>query len=233
MIAWFVLASFQPVNPACFGERHGRRRHRVRSASNQALAARITELAGHLNAANHRWLILIAEFDRRKGWSDGFTKSCAHWLSWKCGLDLGAAREKVRVARALEQLPGISSAMSTGQLSYSKVRALTRVATPETEPVLLNVAVHGTTHHVEELVRKFRRVLEVEELSREARQQAHRGLTYQYDADGAVLIKLRLPAEAGALFLKAIDAAMPEVSPAEAASTLGHVDSQVSLHVSA
>lgn len=122
--------------------------------------------------------------------------------------------------------------MSTGQLSYSKVRALTRVATPETEPVLLNVAVHGTTHHVEELVRKFRRVLEVEELSREARQQAHRGLTYQYDADGAVLIKLRLPAEAGALFLKAIDAAMPEVSPAEAASTLGHVDSQVSLHVS-
>ena len=69
------------------------------------LEAQITELAGHLNAANHRWLVLIAEFDRRNGWADGFTQSCAHWLSWKCGLDLGSAREKVRVARALEVLP--------------------------------------------------------------------------------------------------------------------------------
>jgi len=76
------------------------------------LEARITELAGHLNAANHRWLRLIAEFDRREGWSDGYTRSCAHWLHWKCGLDLGAAREKVRVARALEGLPAIDAAMA-------------------------------------------------------------------------------------------------------------------------
>jgi hypothetical protein len=110
------------------------------------LAAQITELAGHLNAANHRWLVLIAEFDRRNGWSDGATQSCAHWLSWKCGLDLGAAREKVRVARAIEALPKISVAMSNGQLSYSKARALTRVATPAIEDVLLNVALNGTTH---------------------------------------------------------------------------------------
>ncbi|MDH5176148.1 MAG: 13E12 repeat family protein, partial [Gammaproteobacteria bacterium] len=96
--------------------------------SNQALAARITELAGHLNAANHRWLVLIAEFDRRNGWSDGFTQSCAHWLSWQCGLDMGAAREKVRVARAIANLPAVSTAMSEGRLSYSKVRALTRIA---------------------------------------------------------------------------------------------------------
>jgi hypothetical protein len=125
------------------------------------LEARITELAGHLNAANHRWLRLIAEFDRRQGWADGCTQSCAHWLSWKCGVDLGAAREKVRVARALEGLPAIDVAMSRGELSYSKVRALTRVATPATEEVLLNVALHGTTHHVETLVRQFRRVQEV------------------------------------------------------------------------
>ncbi|HTY49157.1 MAG TPA: DUF222 domain-containing protein, partial [Steroidobacteraceae bacterium] len=76
------------------------------------LAARITELAGHLNAAQYRFLTLIAEFDRRKGWSDGSTQSCAHWLNWQCGIDLGAAREKVRVAHALEQLPRISAAMS-------------------------------------------------------------------------------------------------------------------------
>lgn len=189
------------------------------SLSNQALAAHITELAGHLNAANHRWLLLIAEFDRRNGWFDGFTQSCAHWLSWQCGLDMGAAREKVRVARAIANLPAVSKAMSEGRLSYSKVRALTRIATPETESVLLNVALHGTAHHVELLVRKYRRVQEVEELSREARQQSRRGLTYQYDEDGAVVITLRMPAESGTLFLKAIDAAVSEMQADVSAET--------------
>jgi hypothetical protein len=193
--------------------------------SNEALASRITELAGHLNAANHRWLVLIAEFDRRDGWSDGLTQSCAHWLSWQCGLDMGAAREKVRVARALAKLPAVSQAMSEGRLSYSKVRALTRIATPETEGVLLNVALHGTTHHVELLVRKYRRVQQVEELSREARQQANRGLTYLYDADGALVVTLRMPAETGTLLLKAIDAALPELEPV--------ADCEDHLHVSA
>jgi hypothetical protein len=189
------------------------------------LEAQITELAGHLNAANHRWLVLIAEFDRRNGWSDGVTQSCAHWLSWKCGLDLGAAREKVRVARAIESLPRISLAMSNGQLSYSKARALTRVATPATEDVLLNVALNGTTHHVETLVRQFRRVQEVEELSREARQYSQRRLTYFHDADGSLVVKLQLTAEGGALFLKAIEAALPEIPLPD--------DCKDSLHVSA
>jgi hypothetical protein len=77
----------------------------------EALAKQITELAGHLNAANYRFLKLIAEFDAREGWADGATCSCAHWLNWKCGIDIGAAREKVRTARALEKLPRISAAM--------------------------------------------------------------------------------------------------------------------------
>ena len=175
------------------------------------LEARITELAGHLNAAGHRWLQLIAEFDRRQGWSDGFTRSCAHWLSWKCGLEMCAAREHVRVARALEALPAISAAMSRGELSYSKVRAVTRVATPATESVLLNVALHGTTQHIETLVRQFRRVQEVEELGREARQQANRRLTWLHDADGSLVIKVQLPAEAGAVVLKALEAALADV----------------------
>jgi hypothetical protein len=78
------------------------------------LAADICSLAGRINAANHRWLLLIGEFDRRKGWSDGLTQSCAHWLNWKCGVAMGAAREKVRVAHALENLPKISAAMESG-----------------------------------------------------------------------------------------------------------------------
>lgn len=199
----------------------------IAGLSNRDLAARITELAGHLNAATHRWLVLIAEFDRRHGWSDGFTKSCAHWLNWKCGIDLGAAREKVRVARALDGLPAISAAMATGQLSYSKVRALTRVATPATESVLLNVAIHGTAHHVEKLVRQFRRVQEVEQLTRAQRQQAHRGITYRYDDDGSMVLSVHLPPETGALVLRALNAAMSE------APNGVEEDSQGALHVSA
>jgi len=148
------------------------------------LGERITELAGHLNAANYRWLTLIAEFDRREGWIEGTFQSCAHWLNYKCGLDLGAAREKVRVARALEVLPEISKAMSLGQLSYSKVRALTRVAEPATEASLLNIALYGTAHHVETVVRHLRRIQEAEALSQEERQHAGRALQYWFDTDG-------------------------------------------------
>ena len=110
----------------------------------EELEARITELCGHLNAAQYRWLVLIAEFDRRCGWGDGKLSSCAHWLNFKCGLNLGAAREKVRVAHALKDLPLIAGSMARGELSYSKVRALTRVACAATERDLLEIALHGT-----------------------------------------------------------------------------------------
>src|SRR5436190_10481292 len=108
------------------------------------LASEICALAGHLNAANHRLLVLIAEFDKRNGWFEGVTQSCAHWLNWKCGIAMGAAREKVRVARALESLPKISAAMERGHISYSKVREMTRVATAQNEDYLLMIAEHGT-----------------------------------------------------------------------------------------
>jgi hypothetical protein len=171
------------------------------------LEAEITELAGHLNAAQHLWLVLIEEFDRRHGWSDGSTQSCAHWLNWKCGIALGAAREKVRVAHAIPKLTRISEAMARGELSYSKVRALTRVACEKTEEYLLHIALHGTAAHVERVVRQFRRAQEAQELSREERQQANRKLTYFYDADGSLVLKGRLPAEMGAQLIKALEAA--------------------------
>ena len=100
------------------------------------LGDEIAELSGHLDAAAARLLDLIREFDARGGWNNGF-RSCAEWLSWRVGLDLGAAREKVRVARALATLPRLAQALARGELSYAKVRALTRVATPETEERLL------------------------------------------------------------------------------------------------
>ena len=176
------------------------------------LEAEITELAGHLNAAQYRWLTLIAEFDRRNGWAHGGCVSCAHWLSFKCGVALGAAREKVRVSRALEQLPKLAAAMARGEVSYSKVRAITRIASPENEDYLLSIALHGTAHHVERLVQGYRRAKDVEESSREARQFAGRGVSYLYDADGSMVLKARLPADVGALLIKALDAAAEEVS---------------------
>jgi hypothetical protein len=177
------------------------------------LEAQLTELLGHCNAAEHRWLTLLAEFDQRKGWSDGATHSCAHWLNWKCGLDMGTARERLRVAHALLRLPKISSAMAAGQLSYSKVRAITRVACQATEQILLDMALHGTAHHVETLVRTYRRAKEAEELSREARQHAERRLSLLQDYDGSWVVRGRLPAETGVLLMRALDAAVEEMPP--------------------
>jgi hypothetical protein len=120
---------------------------------------------------------------------------------------MGAAREKVRVAHALENLPRVSAAMERGQLSYSKVRALTRVACAATEEYFLDIALHGTASHVEKLVRGYRRAQEAEELSREAQQQATRQVSYFYEDDGSLILKARLPAEIGELLIKALEAA--------------------------
>ena len=99
----------------------------------ERLEAQITELAGHLAAAECRWLELVGEFDRRKGYEAWGCVSCAYWLSWQCGLDLRSARDKVRVARALEDLPLTREKFAAGTISYSKVRAITRAATSATE----------------------------------------------------------------------------------------------------
>jgi hypothetical protein len=179
--------------------------------STDELAVEICTLVGHINAAHHRWLTLIAEFDRRTGWSDGVTQSCAHWLNWKCGVGLGAAREKVRVAQALEKLPKISAAMASGALSYSKVREITRVGNAENEDYLLMIAEHGTAAHVEKLVRAYRRCKEAEELSREERQQEKRGVSIRYDDDGSLILQCSLPAETGALVLKALELAVEKL----------------------
>src|SRR6266404_8478669 len=112
------------------------------------LGDEIAKLSAHLDAATAHLLDLIREFDARGGWNTGF-RSCAEWLSWRVGLDRGAARERVRVARALATLPGLAQALARGELSYAKVRALTRVATPETEARLLAVGKVGTAEHVE------------------------------------------------------------------------------------
>src|SRR5213083_1082184 len=166
----------------------------------------IAELSAHLDAATARLLDLIREFDARAGWNTGF-RSCAEWLSWRVGLDRGAARERVRVARALATLPRLAQALARGELSYAKVRALTRVATPETEERLLAVGRAGTADHVERIVRGWRRVDRIAEAREEARRHQSRALHVYQDEDGMVTLRGRLAPEVGAVLVQALAAA--------------------------
>ena len=180
----------------------------IATLSRQELENNLTQLAAHINAATCQFLLLIAEFDRREAWGHEGVKSCAHWLNWKCGISLGAAREKVRVAKTLEELPLVSESFTKGELSFSKVRAITRVATPETEDYLLMIAQHGTASHLEHLVQGYRRVQRYEKETLEANTQyANRYLSYYHDDEGCLVISARLPAEQGAALIKSIDSA--------------------------
>ena len=170
------------------------------------LGDEIAELSAHLDAATARLLDLIRAFDARGGWNTGF-RSCAAWLSWRVGLDLGAARERVRVARALGSLPFLAEALACGQLSYAKVRALTRVATPETEARLLAVGRAGTAAHVEQIVRGWRSVDRRAEARETVRRHASRALHVRTDEDGMVVVSGRLEPEVGALLTQALAAA--------------------------
>lgn len=171
------------------------------------LADQITELAAHLDAGQYQLLRLIERFDREEGWAGAGVRSCAHWLSWQCGMNLGAARERVRVARALPALPQISAVFAEGRISYSKVRAMTRVATPANEDVLLNVALHGTASHVETQVRTYRRFKRVEALDHARQQHFQRQASCRQDVDGSFILRARLTPEQGALVAKALERA--------------------------
>ncbi len=176
----------------------------------ERLGDEIAELAAHLDAATYRLLALIREFDAKEGWRSGF-RTCAHWLSWRTGIDMGAAREKVRVARALEHLPLLSEEMRLGELSYSKARALTRVATADNEEELMGFAQHATASHVETLVRTWRRVDRLEEQCQERERHRSRFLTVRPDVDGMYVVRGRLDPEVGALLTKALEAAGDEL----------------------
>jgi hypothetical protein len=172
----------------------------------ERLGDQIAELSAHLDAASARLLDLIREFDARGGWGNGFS-SCAAWLTWRVGLDRGAARERVRVARALGTLPLLAQALARGELSYSKVRALTRVATPEAEERLLAAGRAGTAEHVERIVRGWRRVDRIAEARESTRRHRSRALHVYQDEDGMVVIRGRLAPEVGAVLVQTLVAA--------------------------
>ncbi len=171
------------------------------------LGERIAELAARINSAEARMMTLIAEFDRRGGWKDGGYSSCAEWLAWRIGTKIGTARERVRTARAPERLPQTADALKHGTISYAKVRALTRVATPEREGELLEFARAGSAAKLERTVRMWRKLSRDAELTVE--QARHRSRTFSVfvDGDGMYVVKGRLEPEVGAVLMRAVEAA--------------------------
>lgn len=199
----------------------------------ELIESELAELFSHTYAATYRILCLIRTFDERRLWGVYGAKSMAHWLNWRVGLDIGAARERVRVAHALKDLPKTAEKLERGEISYSKVRALTRVATPADEEKFLNFARYGTASNVERLVRGIRQAERAEDADFAMFMHEKRELV-AYDADdGSLLVRARLTPEVGAIFLEAIEKALtivraskhedepPESFAAERADALG------------
>jgi len=173
----------------------------------ERLEAQICELAGHLAAATCRFLVLLADFDARRGWASWEMRSCAAWLSWKCQMSSGAAREHVRVARALRDLPVIRGEFAAGRLSYAKMRALTRIATAETEAGLAEIAGPMTGNQLERFARAHRQASGADD----AAAQIRRRLAWRFEEDGSLAGRFRLPPRAGAVLLTALRAAAAEL----------------------
>jgi hypothetical protein len=167
----------------------------------EELEEELATLAAHIYAGTCRWLELVGELDRRGDWTESGCGSCAEWLAWRCALLPRAAREHVRVARRLPELPLLHAAFARGELSYSKVRALTRVACADSETELLELAQGLTAAQLERAVRAFRRV--TTEDANALHEDAY--LTTFWDADGALELHGRLAPEDGALFLRALE----------------------------
>jgi hypothetical protein len=172
------------------------------------LEARICELAGHITAATCRYLLLVADFDERGGWASWEMPSCAAWLSWKCQIAPGTAREHVRVARALTDLPYTRAEFAAARLSYAKVRALTRIATPENEQDLAEMATPMTAGQLDRFARAHRQVTRGEQDGRPACREPK--LTWRTDGSG-ISIGIQLPPADGAVVLQALRACLGDL----------------------
>jgi hypothetical protein len=179
-----------------------------RDISNAELGSEITLMAGQITAATYCFLKMLAEFDRRRGWDNGSIRSCSQWLNLTCGMTATTAREKLRVAHCLEKLPNINKEFESGKLSYSKVRAMTRVATDDNEDILLSVAIGGTASHIEKLVRRYQLVDENQNPVEQGDEYQQRKLDYYQDDEGMWILRAKLPQLEGGLLIKAIEEIM-------------------------
>ena len=167
------------------------------------------------DALQYEAMVLLAEFDARDGWRHTAHTSTADWLAWRIGITAGAARERVRVARALGALPRTSAAMQGGELSYAKVRALTRVARPRSEAALLELARSCSAARLERKLRSWTAETPRAEARSEARRHASRRFSVFPDEDGMYAVRGRLDPEVGAALMRAIEAASDALSGRE------------------
>jgi len=196
----------------------------------EELAEEIRSLAAHLHAGTARLLALIAWFDASGSWKPDGHRACANWLSLETGYSVRVARELVRAGRAMAELPETSATMGRGALSLCQVRALTRVATPETEKDLLALAEHCSTAVLERECRAWKTRSREDEAERERELHAARRLVLYPDGNGMHRLDANLMPETAATTRRALDLArfalyrqarrdgcLPESSPEESA----------------
>ena len=168
---------------------------------------RVAVLFGEITAATREFLRALAESDRHRDWEDEGFGSCAEWLAWRIGITRGTANEKVRAAQALEDLPLISEAMARGEISFSKVRALTRAATSQNESELLEFARASSAANLERLVRGWKTVSRFDEQQAERIRHNSRCFSVFPDEDGMYVVRGRLDPEVWAALMRAVEAA--------------------------
>ena len=176
------------------------------------LEAEIISLSTHINAQEYEFLVLLREFDLRQGWKAYHFSHCSEWLNMKCGMAPGTAREKLRVANALFDLPQTSTAFAKGDLSYSKARALSRIATPTTEEHLLDFALKATAAHVDRHCMELRNVERSVSTGDANRLHENRYLCCSPHSDGSVTLSVELPKETANLVMKALEMAAPQLN---------------------
>jgi hypothetical protein len=178
----------------------------------ERLEADIAALCADISRSTQRWLAMVAEFDRRGGARRWGFRGTAEWLAWHCGLSDRAAREHVRVARGLVTRPLVRAAFATGDLSYSKVRALTRAPDAEDEQALLDLATRTSAGDLERTVQALRRQPSADvDVARAA--HARRYVHWSWEADGSLSVRARLTAEDGAAFIDAVERGAAELHP--------------------
>lgn len=169
----------------------------------EKLETEMRKLSGHIAAATCSFLVMLGEFDARKLWAPQECYTCAHWLSWRCGISMGTARDQVRVARRLRELPKVTEAFGKGQLSYSKARAICRVATAETEEQWITLAGNATAKILDRMASAWaqskvrgeewlKKMMNEETKEQESRRL--RKLTWLQQPNGDLRVELRIPA---------------------------------------
>jgi len=201
----------------------------LEAISDDDLERELCVLAAQINVATCHWLLLAAEFDRRGAHEAFGFVSCASWLAWRCSITPRAAREQLRVARALEELPAVTAAFRSGRLSYSKVRAITRAGAPELEAELLELATEATAAQLERIVRGYRRATAPEDSD----DGFERHLSLVWQDDGSLAVRGRLAADEGELLIKALEVATEAIGADEEGRAASRADALVGLAESA